>query len=477
MATVVWKFVSTISATPAVTFDMNRQNASVVLNFGETFDISPPAKKRSFTTNSMTDGGLLTSSAYENRVLEFTVSLQGSLTEKAALHRELKKQLSQDRNLIMYTPKAGVINPVFFRTMKSDDYSFTHKTEGGPWHVACKVIAEPFAIGIRVDQALGASVTNNPTSGANPARLDFTGIIGDVPSPPLVKITSPVTGGLKNNPVYIGQRTGRTFFDNWKQAELGTLYTDTSTWTAGSNATGGTPNMIVTTFATATAMGGRLRVQFVPTGGDRDALRGRYRVLMRVGTGTTGSTFKARWATPGGNNWIRGRVAQFTLNLDTVQQKHIDLGMLAHPPYQAPAEIGYSGLAPGIEDMWITIDVERVNGGNFNMDYVYLMPADERLCVVSAATTDAGDGVGAIVLDGPNDMTYGGESTLNLFDTAVANRSLYAAYGLVPRIGGLPILVPGVTNRWYILQESAAVTSTLNFDVHYWPRWLEVATP
>lgn len=479
MPTKVWKFVDSISATPVTNFDMNRPDGKVALNFGKTFDISPPSKRRSFTTNSMVDGGLLTADSYENRVLEFTVTLQGTLAQKVALHKQLKKQLGKDKNLIMYTPKAGVVDPVFFRTMSSDDYELVEKTTEGFWHITCKVIADPFAIGLRVDHTIGAVITNNPASGANPARLDLTNIIGDVPTPPLIKITSSVTAGLKNNPIWIGQRTRdpASFFDNWKQAESMTLGTDATTWTAGSNASGGTPNMVAVSFNTSTALSGRLTGSFPPTAGNKEALRGRYRVFVRAGTGNDGSTFKMRWAIPQGNTWIRGLTRSYILSSDTTKRRILDLGVIAHPPYEVPSEIGYGSLPPGAEDIWMTLDVEVVSGDNLDLDYVYLMPADERLCVVSGATTDGGNGIPILIIDGPNDMTYGGSSGMSLFDTNVANRGVFNSYGLVPRVGGLPILKPGVTNRWYILQESAQITDTLTFDVHYWPKWLEVATP
>lgn len=476
MPTIVWKFVDRVSAAPVTTFDMNRSDETVVLNFGETFDISPPPKKRSITTNSMTDGGLLTSSAYENRVLNFTVSIQGSFADKSARLAALKAQLSKPNNLIMYTPKAGTIPPVFFRTMIGDDYSFTPRRYNEPWHIACKLIAEPFAISEMVTHTSGAVVTNNPASGTNPARLDFTGIVGDVAAKPLVKITSSVLTGLKNRPIWIGQRTTGLFFDNWKQAESATLLTDATTWTAGNNASGGSPNMVAVSFNTSTAMVGRLQANFTHGASTRDALRGLYRVFVRAGTGNDGSTFKMRWAVPQGNTWIRGRSRTAILSSDTTKRTLVDLGIIAHPPYEVPEEIGYSGLAPGAESIWMNLDIELVTGDNLDLDYLYLMPADERLCVVSCATTDGGNGAQALILDGPNDMTYGSDTTtINLFDSSVNNRLIHNAFGLVPRQGFLPMLKPGVTNRWFILQENAQVTETLTFDVHYWPNWLEVA--
>jgi hypothetical protein len=43
-------------------------------------------------------------------------------------------------------------------------------------------------------------------------------------------------------------------------------------------------------------------------------------------------------------------------------------------------------------------------------------------------------------------------------------------------MGGPPMLVPGVTNRWFMLRGGSGVATTSPVDVSYWPRWREVAT-
>lgn len=477
---VTWKFVNQPVANPTVLLDMNRQDGTLFLDMGKPFDISPPPLRQSFNVNAMVDGAQMTASAYDNRVLKFSLALQGNVAQKNALIVALNQQFSKDKNLLMYRP-SPTSTPVFFRTIKSDDYTITNR--GGSaeaWSVDCEVLAEPFAIGTRVDYYSGAVVTNNPASGTNPAFLDFTGIIGDAPTPPLIRISPGATGGLKNNPIYIAQRTGGLTFTNYLQAEDGTNVTpstDTATTTLASNASGGTPNALSTTFATTVGMSGRMTTHWTATTGLTEALRGRYRVLARVSTDTEGSTFKIRTAVIQGASYIRSRPVQITLSSVATSRKLVDLGVIAWPPYEAPQEIGYSGLVPGVEGIYMIIDAQRVSGGVLYWDYLYLLPADERLCIVSAQTTDGGNGAYQIVLDGPNDATYGLDSGSSPFGATTSDRVLFNAFGIVPRIGGLPILTPGVSNRWYILQESAPVTNTLLFDVSYWPHWREVATP
>jgi hypothetical protein len=147
----------------------------------------------------------------------------------------------------------------------------------------------------------------------------------------------------------------------------------------------------------------------------------------------------------------------------------IDLGLLDFPSFAAPDRIGYSGLTAGFATSALAIQAARTAGAaNLDLDYVYLVPADERWCTVSQVGA-----VGYLVLDGPQDMTYGMASGTTAFGST---RTVDNASGLTPRFGGLPQLVPGVTNRWHMLLDGQAITTTRAVDVSYWPRWREVAT-
>jgi hypothetical protein len=104
------------------------------------------------------------------------------------------------------------------------------------------------------------------------------------------------------------------------------------------------------------------------------------------------------------------------------------------------------------------------------MDYVYLMPADERFSVSARNSTQAGS---SFVIDGPNEMAYGMPSGATPFGST---RTVDNAGGLAFLFGGAPMLVPNVTNRWHMIRGSSAITVTSTVDVSYWPRWREVAT-
>jgi hypothetical protein len=470
MAVMAFKFVDQPIASPVVLFDMNRPDGTVFVEFSHTFDISPPPRKRSFTTNSMTDGGQLTGSAFDNRVLEFTIAIEGTYAQKTARLAAFMAQISKDRNLLMFTPKPGVIAPVFFRTMRSDDYTFVFRSssQDQPWIVECKVWAEPFAIGQRIDKLTAATLTNDPASGTNPGRIDLTGIVGELPTPAFVRITAPG----QNQPFYIAQRSGDgATFTGIAQCEAANAFgVDTATATVSGFSGAGT-NAATATFATDNSLTWRAQLSWDPAVHGYTAIKGRYRALIRVASSVAGATYRLRLNVYGGTQFIKLRNMEFTI-ANTADRRIIDLGVFAWPPYEAPMEIGYSGLQSGAETIWVLLDAQRLSGsGSLQMDYMYLFPADERLSVV--ACSQAPD---YLVLDGPNDMTYGMDTGSSPFGAAASNRSITNYLGLVTRVGGLPMLVPGVTNRLHIIQDLAINSNTHAVDVSYWPRYLEVAT-
>jgi hypothetical protein len=459
MALITWKFVDQPIASPSVLFDMNNGTTTRILDPGP--EMPAPPLRRSVAQNAMTDGGILTSAAYDLRELKFTVWLNGAgQAAQIAQLDALKRELAKPSNLLMFMPPGGS-NPVFFRTIRSDDYLPDYQGAASVnWKIQCSVLAEPFAIGIRRDLTQ-VTITNDPASGTNPTRWDISGssIVGDSPTPAFMRISNLGAGGT----AIVSQRTvnNPTALTVFGQTESATLGTDTTTW---SNAAMSGGSGTATSFATASMV---TRLTFtLPTASSSDALRGRYRVFLRVHTGGTTADYVIRYRQGGTGNSSYGPLTSYHAN--TIWQ-FLDLGVIDFPQFQAPTSIGYSGLTPGYATANLEIQASRSSGlDNLDMDYVYLIPADERLCSVSQVNA-----TGYVVLDGPNDMAYGMASGTTPFG---ATRTVDNAGGLIPRFGGIPTLVPGVTNRMYMLIDKGAVTATTTVDVSYWPRWREVAT-
>ena len=458
MALITWKFVDQPIASPTVLLDMNNGTTTRI----QGLQMPAPPLRRSVASNAMGDGGIVSSAAYDLRELKFTAFLNGpTLTDKVAQLDALKAQLAKSSNLLMFMPPGGS-TPVFFHTVRSDDYLPDYAGAArAEWYIQCSILAQPFAIGIRRDLAQ-VTVTNDPAAGTNPTRWDMTGIVGDSPTPAFVRLQGLGAGGT----AILGQRTvnNPTAVTVFAQAEAATKSSDTTTWSNAvmSGGSGTASSFTSSTLAT--------RLTFtVPTASSAEALRGRYRVFLRVHTGGTSADYVVRYLQNQGGDGING--PQLSYHANTVWQ-FLDLGVLDFPAFPTPAGVGYSGLTPALATSQLAIQASRADGSdNLDVDYVYLMPADERICIVRQTSA-----VGYIVIDGPNDATYGMAAGSSPFSGTLSSRVVDNAGGLVSRMGSAPVLVPGVTNRWYLLVDKADVTTTKTVDVSYWPRWREVAT-
>lgn len=462
----IWRFVNQPVAAPTVAVDMNAWE--ILINMDKSFRVDAPPLRRQFNQNSMVDGALLTSSAFENRVLEFSLAFQGSVMQKATNFNRVLAELAKPSNLLMYQPNESM-PPVFFRTFKSDDIAIQHRGGSkGAWAMDCKVIAEPFAIGLRVDKVAGAVITNDPAAGTNPMRLDISGIIGDVASPAYVRMSTLSAGGR----LVMSQRTvnNPTAVTVFAQAESGTMGTDTTTQANSALFSGSGNNFTRTTFVNNSIAVNRLTLA-VPSASSPEALRGKYRVFMRCRSGSAVATAYLLRYQAGTNDFFTGPQVRYVGG--TAQAfTHLDLGVIEFPLVTAaPPVLGYSNLPAGYTQQTIVIQGSQVSGtAPLDIDYVYLLPADERMCAVHQPVTVAG---GYIVLDGPQDAVYGMASGTTPFG---ATRTVNNAGGLVSRIGSLPMLIPGVVNRWHLIDTDDAITATNTLDVYYWPRWCEVAT-
>jgi hypothetical protein len=465
MALITWKFVDQPIASPTVLLDMNNGTTTRI----QGLQMPAPPLRRSVASNAMSDGGIVSSAAYDLRELKFTAFLNGpTLTDKVAQLDALKAQLAKPANLLMFMPPGGSI-PVFFQTVRSDDYLPDYAGAArAEWYIQCSILAQPFAIGIRHDITTGAVITNDPASGTNKTFLDITGVRGDSPAPAFVRValasgTSPTffwAQRTANNPAAL------TVF---AQAEAGTLGTDTTVQANDVNMSGAGSNFVRTSFSTDAGVVTRLTVT-VPTATDASALRGRYRMLAKIRTSASGSNFTMRYVqNPSSTNSTNGPQISFDSSAAITTA---DLGVVEFPgPGATPTAIGYSGLSAGYATESFAIQIGRNSGSaTLDMDFVYLLPADERAAQFRRSNWVAGS---YLCIDGPQEMAYGMASGTSPFG---GTRTVDNAGSLTSYFGGFPMLVPGVTNRWYALIGAQAASATSTWDVSYWPRWREVAT-
>lgn len=473
MPTITWKFVSAPEAGATVLLDMNRFNGSMVLDMGKAFDISPPALKQSFAVNSLMDGGRLTASAFENRVLKFSLGFQGSVAERIAMLAAVNKELRKPRNLIMYRPHPSA-EPVYFRTMRSDQYGVANR--GGAaeiWGIDCEVVAEPFAIGEMLQPIDHVLTSNDPLAASNGQRLDFPTIIGDAPAPAFVHIQwASGTWLARFKTFYLSARSHHNqYFVHSRQFVAGDLSVSVGDSFMFNSTTSSGGSAAATNFASSN--------QFQERGTfdsgqitDVFTVRGRYRVILRVHTSVPPSSYAIRLL----NEYLKTeQVYSKTVVWDagTDEWVHLDLGVVSHPLSETPNEFGYSGQPPGLGQMDFRLMAQRLSGtGNLEFDYVLFLPADESTIMFSTHQAN-----GDFVLDGPNEMVYG------MYNSSPFDKENPFWYyleqngSILPWRGAIPELVPDAPNSWYFFSREGPITDLFTFNVYYWPRWLEVATP
>ena len=297
------------------------------------------------------------------------------------------------------------------------------------------------------------------------AFWDITGIVGDVPTPAFMQISDMGARGK----AYIGQRafnnpTALTLFG---QAESATLGTD-ATIVADAAASGG--NRVNVNFATNAGWATRLTFNNLPGSTDAAALRGRYRVVARVTAAVAAINVSIRWRQSAAGDFVPGPYK--TTDLAGPNWAHLDLGIIEFPaPQMVPEYMGNSGLQTQHATSPLVIEAMRNSGtGTLLIDWVYLVPATERLCALFQLKSLPS---GVVIVDGPNDATYGLASGSSPFgSTRIVNNQ----QGIITRHGGLPMLVPGLTNRMHFLHNESANGANETVTVSYWPRWKEVAS-
>lgn len=447
------RFVESIAASPTVRLDVNTGSSFIVLRDGSSFN--PPEMRRSIAETVLADGGYIGATALALRTIMLRIRLT-SVSEDAvaSLLRQLVVELNRSENILQV--EWGT-TPIFFRTFRSLDFEVDTSDIGlGRLTVDCPILAEPFAYGLRVDAATvnvkyNASLTNG-------LYLDVTGVTGDVDTPAYIKTdTGPGADGW--NYLFVVRRRGTPSSAPYVvQAEALTASTDTATLNDGANATpASTTNSMQTTFATNTARVSRM----TGTLASAADLRGTYRVFMRCRKTVSGDTITAAF------NMRSANFDTDTVTLGgTTSYQMVDLGLIQIPA-GVDSNTGYSGTSPNPSTISYGIKLGRTAGtGNCIVDEIFFVTADTELAIV---TYDASQ---TMVLDGPNDAQYYLPS--GTIGTSGVDTQVPARVGLIPQ------LTPGQTNRIYVLPTGGltpafqTITPTINVTVSHWPRYLVV---
>lgn len=450
------QFVDSISATPTVRLDVSDATAGWAVR---RFMAPPPRLRRAVASNAMRDGINVSTSSYDGRTL--TLELECIKADQDAAAAELQKlarELDRPRNFIKYQPN-GLTKPVFFVVYRSDMSDLLDViAQKAMRQFTVELMAEPFAVGLK--ETLGPfTVNNDPAAGSNGHYVDVTGVIGDVPTPCVIRDTgSHALGG------YIAVRQHGTPSSGIApyQAESSLGGTDTTNPGGGPDAAMsglGTNNFIRTDFSAGTAMTARWNGIINGTANTD----GTYRVVGVVRRSDATSVIKARLSVNARGAAVTGSTV--TVPASTSRQL-IDFGIFS---FGVPSTEGGYGAALTTRTTTFAVEAERSSGaGTIDWDYLLFLPADESL-LIYRRLSNAGLPSGDLVHDTFNEaVTYR--------DNVSASSVRDDQFGVS---GGFPLLVPSQANRvWYVMADLYATpyaitkTQTAPLTFEYYPRYL-----
>jgi hypothetical protein len=470
----IWQFVTDfLTSTPTVTLDINSASTGIWVDDG--YNLDPPKYAKGYAASTLRHGSQPTSSVAGNRILQIPLVLNTTDRDAAATAiQNLGAQISVDNFLKVQFGST----PVFFRTFADPDYAWeVKKTLTQESKVTLTLEAEPFAYGPRVTiTGSPFTVSNNPANGTNPCRFDVTGVLGDVPTPLFMLITSTgstgAPSGVTNKWSHIATRRRGTpsNYSNVVQAENMTQGLN-ATVTADATMSGGSKSRI--SFGT-TINSLRLSDTFPENGTAVADARGEYQVYGRFAKTVAGDVITVQLGYGASST---SPVLNDTVTLPAVTGPFTTLlGKVPVPPWSDPVSHGYAGGAQlKVLLAFVGLYAARVSGsGSLDVDYLYFVPADDRTLIVRWPSTDT-----TYAIDG---TTPEGGSVYSM-NTAVDTINTIASPPAITGGGGFPELIPGQTNRIHFLRNvdptgaTDPLTDTTTIQAYYWPRWREAVRP
>lgn len=449
----LWRFVSAISEDATVRLDLNDEDVSSV----REVVYSPPRLRRSTSQNMMSDGWHQGPSSVDGRFLSLSLDLI-AVSQDASLEfvQALARELDRETNFLEHRP-AGATFSVFYKTYRADFESIVDVPAAVAFRqVVVPIPADPYAYGLRETVSVG-TVNNDPAAGSNGCYFDVSNVKGDALAPMLLTDTQH-PGVATATRLYLGARqTGSpASMQHFVQAESGNLGTDTTNPGGGPDAAmsgTGTNNYVRCSFATVATMD--IRWSYTPTAGDEVA--GRYRLLGVVRRSSGTGIIKMRAGTASALGTV-STGATVTTTADT-NRNLIDLGIVE---LAAPAS---GGARSGTT---LVVEASRETGtSTLDFDCFHLVPADTASAIVDVYYQTTG----SIVLDG----LWGGElywSSDNNPFSGTAKAHYLADLSKQDYVGKIPLLAPGVVNRFVWLKSFGAInkSSTSSLTLYYYPR-------
>jgi hypothetical protein len=364
------RFVDKLNALPTVLLNLNDEATWWV----RSFDAPPPRKRRSVATNAMRDGGYVSSSTYDMRVLTLTLDMRKTTQDDAATELQKLARILDKPSILEYKPDTAT-SPVFFKVYPSDLAAVVDMYASTAYRqLTIELLAEPFAVGIRTSISAGTVVNTSPYF-----DIASASIAGDVPTPFWLVDGTPSPSTT----------TGASYKYNWLLASTTEEAASQPTIIQCESLTLGADMTVSGSNArhTPTGTGSALRMTYSTTGATARALRGSFRLYVTV-TGTSGTTsatasVTAKYGSASAADLSTGVTATTPSFSPTgTQRVLLDLGTVN---FDAPASVDPS---PRIE---ISTSCSTTTGPpTVDYDFLILVPLDEAAMTAEFLSSTAG---------------------------------------------------------------------------------------
>ena len=435
MTAALVQFVDYMVGSPTVLLDINDETSWWV----NSFDAPPPRLRRSVANNAMRDGGYVSSASYDMRVLSIGLDLRTASQDTWATEfQKLARILDGASSILKYQPN-GASKPVFFKVSRSDVSSLYDQLASAAFRKATvDLLAEPFAYGLL--ETATTSIGFDPHSSG--CFYDFTPL-GDAPTPLILQDMSQARhSGM------VSVRSAGTSWTFFHQAESCTLGTDTTNPGGAADAAmsgNGTTNYRRTSFATVSGMVARITTPAISG-------TGRYHVVAGLRRSDNTSAIRVQR----GAAYTGDVPAAAVTTALTTSRQYVYLGIL---PLDGPT--GSTMASSGLP-----LQAARDSGaGTLDWDLVFLIPADERSMFWTGLSESPS--TATTIINGETETAFWWDSGGKFQPNYIGQVS-----------GGFPVVVPGKTNRVYLLRWESTGVSTLpggdSWSVSYYPKYLMV---
>lgn len=464
-----FQFVDSIQASPTVRLDLNNWP---FLTDHNGLNIDPAPVRRIVASSMLTDGDLITRTAWGNRTLILPVRLIASSVDAAATQiQALARELCRERNFIRIN--LGGTKNYYFKTYAAPDYQVKLiRMFADTPTVLLTIPADPFAFG--EEQTLSPiTVNNDPTAGSNGMFFDVSSVMGDVDTPLNLAL---VHSAAATRTMAIGLRRRGTVTSTPFRLPVETALTlITDTTLPGADATAIGTGSAYARIAFANTSNPKIRGKF-PAAANLNT-RGRYRVFARVRKSVITDPIQLwiTWGGNGGTGTIVNRAVAVPNGLSGWM--YVDLDRMQYPINNDPVSDGMSGIELSVEGHNICIHALRGSGTtNLDVDELFLVPADDEFLFASYFFSPVTESHSAMVIDSTNRMIYaiGGSGQI-----------MSQTLGGIPYLAGAQLTArPGVTNRYYVIQNTNGAGGndlkgdTVQVTPSYFPAytWIRPAT-